>query len=167
MLKQISIGATIGACAAIIGCATIVHSGPRAISIASTPAGAKVSIYDRSNTLVQTSTTPFVAQLSTRYSYFKGQKYRLVFELPGHAPAEVNLESELSGWYLGNLVFGGLIGMLIVDPMTGAMYNLAPEKIEQPLTASQAEVIRDGKGMLVVMTSQLTANERAEMVKVN
>jgi len=28
-------------------------------------------------------------------------------------------------------------------------------------------VIRDGKGVLVVMTSQLTANERAEMVKVN
>jgi len=51
--------------------------------------------------------------------------------------------------------------------MTGAMYNLAPERIEQPLTASQAEVIRDGKGVLVVMTSQLTANERAEMVKVN
>jgi hypothetical protein len=108
-----------------------------------------------------------VAQLSPRYSYFKGQNYRLVFELPGHAPAEVNLESELGGWYLGNLVFGGLIGMLIVDPMTGAMYNLAPEKIEQPLTASQAEVIRHGKGVLVVMTSQLTANERAEMVKVN
>jgi hypothetical protein len=167
MLRKILLAATVGACVAAVGCATIVHSGPRAISVASTPSGAKVSIYDRSNALVQTSTTPFVAQLSTRYGYFKGQKYRLVFELPGHAPAEVNLESELSGWYLGNLVFGGLIGMLIVDPLTGAMYNLSPEKIEQPLTTSQAEVIRDGKGLLVVMTSQITERERAEMVRVN
>jgi hypothetical protein len=57
--------------------------------------------------------------------------------------------------------------MLIVDPMTGAMYNLSPEKIEQPLSASQAEVIRDRKGLLVVLASQTTEHERAEMVRVN
>lgn len=71
----------------------------------------------------------------------------------------------LSGWYFGNLVFGGLIGMLIVDPLTGAMYNLKPEKIEQPLTASQSEVIRNGEGVLVVLASQTTERERAEMVR--
>jgi hypothetical protein len=151
----------------VAGCATIVHSGPRPIAVASTPSGAKVSIYDRSNTLVQTNTTPFVAQLSTKYGYFKGQSYRLVFEMPSYTPAEVNLGSTVSGWYIGNLLFGGLIGMLIVDPLTGAMYNLAPEKIEQPLTPSQAEVVRDGKGILVVLTSQATDHERAEMVRVN
>jgi hypothetical protein len=79
----------------------------------------------------------------------------------------VNLHSSVSGWYFGNVVFGGLIGMLIVDPLTGAMYNLTPEKIEQPLTASQAHIIRDGKGFLVVMASQATERERAEMVRVN
>lgn len=30
----------------------------------------------------------------------------------------------MDGWYIGNLLFGGLIGMLIVDPATGAMYKL-------------------------------------------
>ena len=131
------------------------------------PAGAKVSIYDRNDVLVETNTTPFVAQLPTKYGYFKGQKYRLVFELAGHAPAEVSLESSLSGWYFGNLVFGGLIGMLIVDPLTGAMYNLSPGKIEQPLSAEQAQVVREGKGFLVVLASQATDNERAAMVRVN
>ena len=57
--------------------------------------------------------------------------------------------------------------MLIVDPLTGAMYNLKPEKIEQPLSAAQAQVIRDGKGMLVVLASQATEHERAQMVRVN
>lgn len=167
MLRAISVVAAIGVCSALSGCATIVHGGPRPISVASTPPGATVSIYDRNNALVQTNTTPFVAQLATKYSYFKGQSYRLVFELPAHAPAEVKLDPTLSGWYFGNIVFGGLIGMLIVDPITGAMYNLSPEKIEQPLSANQAQVIRDRKGFLVVLASQTTEHERAEMVRVN
>ena len=57
--------------------------------------------------------------------------------------------------------------MLIVDPLTGAMYNLKPEKIEQPLSAAQAQVVRDGKGMLVVLESQTTEHERAEMTRMN
>jgi hypothetical protein len=167
MFKVILIAAVFGATIATFGCATIVHSGPRSIPIASTPPGAKVSIYDRSGNLVQASATPFVAQLNPKYGYFKGQNYRLVFEMPGYSAAEVNLGSKVSGWYLGNLVFGGLIGMLVVDPLTGAMYNLSPEKIEQPLSASQAEVIRRGTGVLVILVSQAKPNERAEMVRLN
>jgi hypothetical protein len=166
-MKWISAAVISGAFTALSGCATIVHSGPREIAVASTPAGARVSIYDRSNTLVQTNTTPFVAKLSTKYGYFKGQQYRLVFEMPAYSTAEVKLNSSVSGWYIGNILFGGLIGMLIVDPLTGAMFNLAPEKIEQPLTASQAEVIGSGSGVLVVLASQTTERERAEMVRVN
>jgi len=47
------------------------------------------------------------------------------------------------------------------------MYNLTPEKSEQPLTASQAQVIREGRGLLVVLASQITERERAEMAQVN
>ena len=143
MLKQFCMATVLGACAAMSGCATIVHHGPRQVSVASTPPGAKVSIYDRSNSLVQVSTTPFLATLPTKFSYFKGQDYRLVFELPAYATAEVHLQSTVSRWYFGNLLFGGLLGLVIVDPSTGAMYNLTPHNIEQPLTAAQAELIRN------------------------
>jgi hypothetical protein len=167
MFKHLAAIAAVSLWLSLSGCATIVHSGPRSIDIASTPPGAKVSIYDRSNTLVMTNTTPFVAQLSTKYAYFKGQSYRLAFELPGHANAEVTLDSSLSGWYFGNLAFGGLLGMLIVDPLTGAMYNLQPKKIEQHLTAAQAQIIGSRTGILVVLLAQATPDERAEMVRVN
>jgi hypothetical protein len=30
----------------------------------------------------------------------------------------------MDGWYIGNILFGGLIGILIVDPLTGAMWKL-------------------------------------------
>jgi hypothetical protein len=167
VVQKVALTAVLGACTALGGCATIVHSGPRTIPVASTPSGAKVSIYDRSNVMVSTNTTPFMATLPTKYRYFKGQSYRLVFELPGHTAAEVKLESSMSGWYLGNLLFGGIIGMLIVDPLTGAMYNLSPEKIEQSLSPAHAKVIQDGEGLMVILTSEATPGELAAMVRVN
>jgi drug/metabolite transporter (DMT)-like permease len=167
MLRVIFVVVVLGAAAAVSGCATIVHSGPRTIPIASTPTGAKVSIYDRSDSLVMVNTTPFVASLNTKFGYFKSQEYRLVFEMPGYNRAEINLNSSVSGWYFGNLLFGGVIGMLIVDPLTGAMYNLTPEKIEQHMSASQAQIIRSGQGLVIVLASQVTQRERDDMVRVN
>jgi len=33
-------------------------------------------------------------------------------------------------WYLaGNIVFGGIAGWLIVDPLTGAMWRLSPKEV--------------------------------------
>ena len=60
-----------------------------------------------------------------------------------YATAEVHLQSKVSRWYFGNLLFGGMLGLVIVDPSTGAMYNLTPDKVDQPLTATQAELIRN------------------------
>ncbi len=101
--------------------------------MASTPSGATVTIYDRSGQQVMKQTTPFTASLKTKYSYFKGQQYWVVSEMPGYQPAEVQPRSSISGWYFANILFGGLIGMVIVDPTRGAMYNLMPNKIDQSL----------------------------------
>jgi len=37
----------------------------------------------------------------------------------------------VSAWYVaGNFVFGGLIGWLIVDPLTGGMWTISPENVD-------------------------------------
>jgi hypothetical protein len=36
------------------------------------------------------------------------------------------LTSTIDGWYWGNLLIGGIIGMVFVDPLTGAMWKLDP-----------------------------------------
>ena len=149
------------------GCASIVHSGNRSIPIASKPNGAKVTIYDRDGKQVSTHETPFVASLDPRYGYFKGQTYRLVFELEGYKQTEIKLQSTVSGWYFGNIVFGGLIGMIIVDPLTGSMFNLTPEKIEQSLPSNTAELVREGKAIAVIFKDQATPGELAGMVALN
>lgn len=140
MTFKILLASLVFAVSTLSGCASIVHNGQREVSIASEPPGAKVSIYNRSNELVSTNTTPFVAQLEPKYGYFKGQTYRLVFEKDGFAPSEATLKSEVSGWYFGNLLFGGLIGMLAVDPATGAMFNIVPTKVQHSLAAADGRV---------------------------
>jgi len=150
------------------GCASIVHGGPRTVSVASVPTGAKVTLINGvTGEVVSVNTTPFTVALSPKAGYFKGQSYKFKLELPGYATSEVELKAKLTGWYWGNIVFGGVIGMLIVDPATGSMWNLSPDKIEQPLTPNQASLIKSGGGFVVMLASQATEGERANMIRVN
>lgn len=123
------------------GCASVVHSGPREIAIASQPPGAQVSIYNRENELVTSQTTPFVAQLSPKRRFFQGQTYRVVFEKEGFSPTEVQLEPKVSAWYFGNILLGGPVGMFIVDPATGFMFNLVPDEVDQTLVPAPASTL--------------------------
>ena len=147
----------------ITGCATIVHGGPRALPVASTPPGAMVSIYDRAGKQVYHQATPFIATLPSKYKFFGGQSYRLVFEMAGYRKSELQVLPKVSGWYWGNLVFGGVLGMLIIDPATGAMYNLAPNKVDQTLSPETAGRPPQGDGLLVITTSQATPSELQTM----
>lgn len=150
------------------GCASIVHGGPRTLTLNSDPAGAIVTI-SRADTgeVVHSGATPLTVSLNPKLKYFRGQSYAVRFELAGYRTDEVQVRSELSGWYFGNLIFGGLIGMLIVDPATGAMWNLSPDQITRPLRADQAALIKTGDGFLVTLISDLNAAERSAMVRIN
>ena len=45
----------------------------------------------------------------------------------GFEKKTIQIESKTNGWYIGNLLFGSLIGFLIIDPLTGAMWTLVLE----------------------------------------
>jgi hypothetical protein len=152
----------------LTGCASIVHGVARSVSVASQPSGAKATISKvGSAASVSVNTTPFTILLDPHAGFFRPQSYRIKFELPGYQPAEVMMHAQMSYWYFGNVICGGLVGMLVVDPATGAMWNLEPEKINQPLTAAQASLITSGKGFVVILVSQATAKEKAAMVRIN
>ena len=57
--------------------------------------------------------------------YFKPENYQIKASKDGYATQYTPIDSHISNWYwFGNLVFGGLIGWFIVDPLTGDMYYL-------------------------------------------
>jgi hypothetical protein len=153
------------------GCASIAHNGNRSIAISTDPPGATASVRKAGgasiNDVVVVEKTPCTISLDPKGGYFRGQNYTLRLELAGYETTEIALTPKMSGWYWGNLLIGGLIGMLAVDPATGAMWNITPEKIEQKLPAARSALIKNKTGFVVVLESQLTPAEREHMVRVN
>lgn len=114
------------------GCATIIKgSNPQGVHFKSEPPDAKLTVVDlRNGNVISSTKTPQVVLLPKGSGYFKYGKYNATFEKEGYDKKEVYLEGDVNGWYAaGNIVLGGLIGWLIVDPLTGAMWSFDPEQI--------------------------------------
>ena len=50
----------------------------------------------------------------------------------GFADASQQVDSQVSGWYVANIMLGGLLGMLIIDPASGGMYSF-PDAVKGTL----------------------------------
>jgi len=51
----------------------------------------------------------------------------------------MTLTRQLNAWVVGNIVFGGLIG-LAIDAITGAIYKLTPEQIQAELKKASMSI---------------------------
>lgn len=120
----------------LTGCASIVKGKSQEVEINSSPQQARYQIYDnKGRTSPIEGTTPGKVTLNRGAGYFKGGDYTVTLVKPGYETTSVHLKSGINGWYVGgNLLLGGLIGYLAVDPATGAMWNLKPDNLQVPLT---------------------------------
>jgi hypothetical protein len=103
------------------------------VSVSSYPESAKFSITNESGVKIHTGATPAVVNLKSSSGYFNGETYKVNFTKEGYQETISTIDSEINGWYFGNLLFGGFIGLLIVDPASGAMFKL-PESTNVELT---------------------------------
>jgi hypothetical protein len=125
------VAAMVSTCFLASGCASIVSGGPQAIPINSTPSAAKLEITDiKTGQCILSTMTPYTATLKRGSGYFSKSCYKIRVSKEGYDPQEITLEAGINGWYYGNILFGGLIGMLIVDPATGAMWDLPEDSIK-------------------------------------
>jgi hypothetical protein len=106
------------------GCASIVSKSNWPVAFDTNPSGAEVVIRDISGAVVHRGTTPTSARLRSGGGYFSAARYDVEATLEGYQVGRGSVLAELNGWYFGNLGFGGLVGFLVVDPLTGAMYKL-------------------------------------------
>lgn len=130
----------------LTGCATVVSESKYPVTITSEPQGAKITITDDANRTVYVGSTPALVSLEAGSGFFSKASYTIKFEKEGFAPSIYTLTSTLDGWYWGNLLIGGVLGMVIIDPMTGAMWKLDPtvfmelESAQSSLTVSVMDV---------------------------
>jgi hypothetical protein len=135
----------------LASCGTIITGSEQSIPISSDPSEAAVKITDASGNLVKTDTTPCTVDLKKGAGYFKKAEYTVVVEKSGYEPMEFQLTGDVNMWYIaGNLGFGGLIGWLVVDPLTGGMWMLSPEEIKADF-AKKESLLFSEEGIHIVL----------------
>ncbi len=126
-------------------CATIVSGSRQAVEITSEPTAAKVYINE-----IEIGDTPVQKNLK------RNQEYQLVLKLDGYKTYETKLKRKFNAWYVGNILFGGVIG-LIVDPITGAIYQLKPEEIDGTLKPGTTYTKIEGK-LFIKVSMQVSSD---------
>jgi len=122
---------------ALSGCATIVSKSSYPIAIKTVPADANFTIVDSRGRSVHNGKTPTVINLEAGESFFRRGRYTILFEREGYEGDVFPVHARLDGWYFGNIIFGGLVGMLIIDPATGAMYTIDTKLVSVALQEQQ------------------------------
>lgn len=116
------------------GCASIVCGDSKTIYVSSQPGGANFTIRRPNGQIVTQGVTPTNVTLQRGRGFFQAGDYTLHVSKEGYRDASKMIPQDLeAGWYLaGNLVFGGVIGWLFVDPLTGAMWDIHDVYITLP-----------------------------------
>lgn len=116
-------------CGTLAACATIISGSTQDLDVSSVPPGATVTAEPGGYRV----TTP--AKLTLKR---KDAPYRLTFALDGYEPYNVTVSSGTNGWVFGNLIIGGLIG-IIVDSSSGAINKLTPGEVHANLIKAGVE----------------------------
>ncbi|MCW1734442.1 PEGA domain-containing protein [Anaerorudis cellulosivorans] len=145
-------------------CATIVSKSTYPLSIESEPNNAKVSITDKNGKEVFLGNTPATVKLKAGSGFFTRAEYQVKFSSPGCEDKVVPVTFKIDGWYFGNILFGGLIGMLIVDPATGAMWKIETDYLKETLEKSAN--IADAE-MKIVDINDIQESWKSHLVRVN
>ena len=117
-----------------VNCASIAHGTRQDISVQSTPSNADVVVKCAKDAAFNAPPTP--AEITLKRN--RGGCLITVSK-DGYEPRTFRLTRQLSGWYIANILIGGVIG-LIIDAADGAMFNLSPNNIVAVLPPRAAPI---------------------------
>ena len=153
--------------ATLSSCASIVSKSSWPVSVNSNPAGATITITNRKGNEVYKGTAPAMINLKSGAGFFKKESYIIHYELAGYATKEIPLECRVNGWYWGNLLLGGVLGMLIIDPATGAMYKLNTETVQGTLVKNSTGSVDTEPSLKICSIKDIPRSMEKQLVKIN
>jgi hypothetical protein len=152
-----------GASLSMSACCSIVGKSCYPVTISSNPPGANFILKKNNGLAMATGVTPATISLNSSDGYFKPAKYVVEFSRKG-VTQTVPLNASITGWYFGNLLFGGLIGLFIVDPATGAMWKLDDSVIA---TFNQTASLGNKHALRICNIDQIPLSMRKHLVALN
>ena len=98
----------------LCSCATIVAPGPDMVPVSSDPPGASVYVGSNPHPVATTPATLTLARTAGEFAGLgRGWAVRLRLEHDGCHPQEVLIDDVPNGWFVGNILFGGIIGLMV------------------------------------------------------
>jgi hypothetical protein len=137
--KKFGIVAIVSFAFGLSGCASIVHGTKEKFTINSKPNHASLKVDG-----AKVGATPTQVDLTRK------KDHTIKLQLAGYEPKTVYLQRTLSGWIVGNVVFGGLIGIAI-DAIDGAMYNLTPQQMSTYAKSKGKKVDKDANTLTIIL----------------
>lgn len=117
-------------------CGSIINTSNQKINVASDPSEAKIIVDGQ-----KVGKTPMTVTLARKDNHI------IQIELEGYETEVITLNRETDGWFWGNCLLGGVIGMGI-DAITGGMYELKPNEIQRELQQKQ-NISFDGDNLII------------------
>ena len=147
----------------ITSCATIFGKSSYPVSINTNPNAANLSITNKKGKEVYKGQSPATVILKSGAGFFSKAEYQVKISANGYAEQIIPVNYKLNGWYFGNLLIGGFLGMLIIDPATGAMWKLDTPPINVTLSKPTALV---EPTLQILDVNTVSADVKARMVRI-
>jgi hypothetical protein len=112
----------------VVSCSSIINGSKQNVSIRADPLSADIFV---DGELAGTG----IAEVKLK----RGKDHVIEAKLDGYRTAKVTTDRSLTGWFWGNCILGGVIGMAI-DLITGSAYDVDPEHVSLNLEHSKSSI---------------------------
>lgn len=122
-------------------CATISSKSVYSISVNTIPHGANIKVLDRKGKQIILSQGPDTFKLRASHGYFRRAEYTIESSLEGYLTTIEPLYFTLDKKYIDNIYFLHFmpIGLLLIDPVSGAMWMPERQSVEIVLKPSNTD----------------------------
>jgi hypothetical protein len=147
-------------------CASIVSKTSYPVSIDTNPEGVSVSVTDKKGKEIYKGKSPSVVRLKSGAGFFQKAEYEVKLSSPGFDEKVIPVNFKINGWYFGNILIGGVVGLLIIDPATGAMWKI--EKNDDAIfeTMTKTTVLNKEPALKIIDIRDVPENMKDALVRV-
>lgn len=143
-------------------CATIVSKSSYPLVIRTDPKGAEISIINKKGKEIFRGMSPATTTIKSGAGFFSRARYEVRISSEGYTTQVIPVEFKLNGWYFGNIIFGGFTGLLIIDPLTGAMWKPKTQDVDVVLTRSASAA----PTLMIIDIKDVSADMKADLVRI-
>lgn len=165
MTKKLSLPICVVALSFLLsGCATLFTKSTYPVTINTNPAGADILITNKRGREIFSGQSPAVVKLKSGDGFFSKAEYSVKLSTPGYEDKLITIGADIEGWYFANIIFPWILGLLIIDPATGAMWKLDTEEINT--TLKKTTDAADAHTINIIDIKDVPENMKEKLVRI-